>query len=180
MCYDSYVQLPEGIHLENLEHKHSIASKLQHIGLAHGPMGQSSLTQQRETGLWKELVIMCCNVLQLRSSFVAWACNLHQSFDLESTQNYSRLSRRCRKIAHDCRRNPPFCMPWNDVALGIPTLRTIWWVSDHLRKRITRMLPSVSWESQYQKREHICLNIVFQCVLDVLGETTQSWAIEHI
>ena len=116
MCYDSYVQLPEGIHLENLEHKHSIASKLQHIGLAHGPMGQSSLTQQRETGLWKELVIMCCNVLQLRSSFVAWACNLHQSFDLESTQNYSRLSRRCRKIAHDCRRNPPFCMPWNDVA----------------------------------------------------------------
>ena len=47
MGYDSYVQLPEGKHMENLEgHKHSVAStrphtepfasELQHVGLAHG------------------------------------------------------------------------------------------------------------------------------------------------
>lgn len=39
MGYDSYVQLPEGKHMENLEtwpHTEPFASELQHVGLAHG------------------------------------------------------------------------------------------------------------------------------------------------
>ena len=86
MAYDSYVQLPEGKYMENLEgHKHSIANNLISLQeMKRTPGGQQEL---KNPGPTQNRLLLSCSTLAWHMGFL-WSCR--SRFPIPQTAGFSR------------------------------------------------------------------------------------------